>query len=298
MLLVVLVASPLFGGELAALRQAARAPSASDSPPAREKEKEKRKKSKPTKASFFPTSESDYTDDCDDSDEDDSDLNTMMAGMVGQLIVWGASTPFTIPRAMIGDESFQAGYPLRYPYLHDHEAALVDGFYTIDGAKKFMLRARGEHIDDFESLSSTGGGLFFDSASRWGLDSQFHYRREDTQSRADELWTGDTNLLFRFAQSEQLQMRAGVGFNWLADAAGSEFGFNAAYGGDWFPIKPLIISHEIDWGKLGSATLFHGRVTAGVNYHRLETYIGYDYYDVGPADLAGMVAGVRLWLAR
>lgn len=291
-LLTSMSAGAAWSQELTSLREAARAPG-DNKPSFTLTSAADEKKSKRRSKSFFQSADDDTCD-----EDEAQDLDSMLGGLVGRLALWAASTPFTVPRAVVGDESFEAGYHLRYPYLHDRDAAIVDGLYSIEGAKQFMLRVNAEHIDDFSALSSTGGGLLLDTSHRWGLESQFHYRREDTQTLADELWTGDTNIVFRFAQSEQLQMRAGVGCNWLADEVDSEFGFNATYGGDWFPLKPFIISHELDWGKLGSATLFHGRVTAGVNYHRLETYVGYDYYDVGPADIAGMVAGVRLWLAR
>jgi hypothetical protein len=52
---------------------------------------------------------------------------------------------------------------------------------------------------------------------------------------------------------------------------------------------------EIDWGKLGAATLFHGRVTAGVQFHRFEVYTGYDYFDVGSTQINSLIGGVRLW---
>jgi len=90
-------------------------------------------------------------------------------------------------------------------------------------------------------------------------------------------------------------MRTGLGMNWLSDSVDSDFGFNFTYGGDWFPRKPWVISSTIDWGRLGHAALFHGRATIGMNYRRWEIYAGYDYYDVGGAQIDGFVTGIRFW---
>lgn len=87
---------------------------------------------------------------------------------------------------------------------------------------------------------------------------------------------------------------AGKG-DWLTDSVGNDAGFNFTYGGDWFPIRPFIVSSELDWGEIGHASLFHARITTGVQWHRGEIYAGYDYLDVGNAQLDAWVAGLRLW---
>ncbi|MEZ6133593.1 MAG: hypothetical protein R3C53_01655 [Pirellulaceae bacterium] len=230
---------------------------------------------------------------CDD-DETDGSLSEFFGG----ALLTGLSSPFWAPRAMIGDESSDPGFFLRYPYLHDRDGALSEQQHSVAGTRTWMLRARGEYVDDFDSLSKIGGGLLCDTASRWGIDSEYNYRREELSTANDSLWTGDFNLVYRFAQSEQLQMRTGIGLNWLADRVDNDLGFNFTYAGDWFPTRPVIVSHEIDWGKLGHAALFHARVTAGINYHRLEVYTGYDYLDVGQSKFDGLVGGVRLWLSH
>jgi hypothetical protein len=128
------------------------------------------------------------------------------------------------------------------------------------------------------------------------LDTEANDHRESLGGgRHDQLWTGDCNVVFRFAQSPKLQMRSGLGFNWLSDRIGGEEGFNFTYSGDFFPADPWIMSGEIDWGTLGSAGLFHGRATVGVHYHRCEVYTGYDYLDIGDTQIDGLVAGLRVW---
>lgn len=242
------------------------------------------------KAAFASTSLSNSTTSCDD----DGTLSEYFGG----ALVAGLSSPFWAPRAVVGDTTLEPGFFLRYPYLHDQDGALAEYRFSEEVSRTWLLRARSEYADDFDSLSKIGGAVLLEHAFRWGIDSEFNYRREELAWQYDHLWTGDANLVYRFAQSEQLQMRTGVGCNWLTDSIGTDLGFNFTYGGDWFPTKPLIISHEIDWGKVGHATLFHGRVTAGVNYHRLELYTGYDYFDVGKSQVSGLVGGVRLWISR
>jgi len=160
----------------------------------------------------------------------------------------------------------------------------------------YSLRARTEYADDFDSISRIGTRILFDTTTRFGVDSEVNYWRESLAvGQHDDLWTGDANLVFRFAQSEWMQVRTGLGVNWLADEVGTELGFNFTYQGDFFPAQPWIISAEIDLGSLGDETLVHGRVTTGLQWHRAEVFIGYDYYEVDQTELSGFVSGLRLW---
>lgn len=272
--------------ELEQLREEVRKPTtqpkSKPKPSAQSTQRSKTHRSSSSKASLS-------SDSCDDDD---------VSSLWGGALMMGLSSPFWIPRSMVGDDSFDNGYFLRYPYLHKQNAAIDEYGYSPGINRHLMVRTRGEYANNFDSISKVGGSVLFDTSSRWGLDSEFNYRRENSQLLKDDLWTGDANVVFRFAQSEQVQMRTGIGCNWLSDRTKSDCGFNFTYGGDWFPAKPIIVSHEIDWGKLGHASLFHGRVTLGANYHRFEPYIGYEYFSVGKSDINSLVFGTRLWLSR
>jgi hypothetical protein len=234
---------------------------------------------------------------------DDGDEDGLWEG-IAALTLLAVSTPYWVPRRVVGDDAWAAGYFARYPYHRD-----LDGFLATDLQQctsecpwmlqehyRWLLRARAEYEGDLDDLSSIGGAVLWDTASRWGIDSEVHYRQENGPGNAwDDLWTGDCNVVVRFAQSTRLQLRSGLGFNWLSDRQGSDFGFNFTYRGDWFPCDPWIVSAEIDWGRLGHSTLFHGRATVGVHFHRLEIYTGYDLYDVGDASINALVSGLRLW---
>ena len=128
------------------------------------------------------------------------------------------------------------------------------------------------------------------------MDSSFQYLRERLPSGDyDHLTLGDCNVVYRFAQHPNAQMRMGIGANWLKDNTRTDLGFNSTYGGDFFPRKPWVISAAIDWGTLGHARLFRFRTTAGVIVNRFETYAGYEYLDIGTTQSNALIAGVRIW---
>lgn len=237
-------------------------------------------------------------------DEDNDEAEDAFWLGVGKLALWTVTSPVWLPRALIDDTTLDPGCFARYPYRCD-----LDGYMAPDAEfmrqqypwlesdrYAWMVRLRGEYGGDFDDLSRAGGQLLFDTASRWGVDTEANYLHEQLPAdRCDQLWLGDANVVYRFAQSPQLQMRTGLGLNWLSDEFGSDFGFNFTYGGDFFPADPWIVSAEIDWGTLGHAGLFHGRATVGVHFHRFEVYTGYDYLDVGDTQINSAVSGVRIW---
>ncbi len=92
-----------------------------------------------------------------------------------------------------------------------------------------------------------------------------------------------------------MQWRAGLGFNWLDDEQATDFGFNFTYGVDVFPVRPLVLSAELDWGTLGSADLFHFRTTAGMIVWHVEVYTGYEYRDIDRTQTSALIGGVRVW---
>ncbi len=70
---------------------------------------------------------------------------------------------------------------------------------------------------------------------------------------------------------------------------------NRNSGVDFFPERPRVISLDIDWGTFGRTGLFRGRATAGVVVWGMETYLGYEYLDIGRTQCNNLVAGVRVW---
>jgi hypothetical protein len=252
-----------------------------------------------------PRDEEPYEDHDGDGHDDDSwPLDGLLgAGVVGVAALTGMviTSPFWGPPVWVGDSYMQPGYFPRFPHQYDHGYMMIGppeaaGIAGPRQPHAVAIRGRTEFGTDFADVQWIGGHVLIETTPRWGVESDFRHVREDIlQGFDDALWLGDANLTFRFAQSPWLLMRTGLGFNYLSDAIGSDFGFNFTYGGDFFPIRPLVLSGELDLGTLGHTNVWHARATLGANWRIAEAFLGYDYYDIGPTQISGFVAGVRLW---
>ncbi len=218
-----------------------------------------------------------------------------VAQMFGSMALGILSAPFTIPCAAIGDEYDQVGMFPAYPYDLDESAMFVDGEHEGTG-RGWMANLQLISADTWDGdVKRLSGRLQLDTLSRIGLDIESnHWSERLSGGGHDGLWTGDANVVFRFAQSEKWQFRAGAGVNWLADDLGTELGFNLTYGADWFPRKPWTVSSVFDVGRLGDAGLFHNRTTIGAMVGRSEIFCGYDYFQLGSTSFHGPVAGIGL----
>jgi len=206
------------------------------------------------------------------------------------------TSPFWAPIGFLEDNHAVDGYFFQHPYEADQVGLMAIGDLPARNNKlrAWAMRMDVEYGDSFNNTARVGGHALLQTRSRWGLDGGVDYRYENLATgNQDQLWTGDLNIVYRFAQSEAVQFRTGLGFNWLADQEDSDFGFNFTYAVDWLPRAPWVNTAEIDLGTIGEATLIHGRFTAGIQFRRLEIYSGYDYYDVGKVDLSNFVSGIR-----
>ena len=237
---------------------------------------------------------------------DCDDYENPMERFLGWALLQTIAAPYRLPRVMVEDVDFSPGHFVDSPYVEFEDVVTgqlvsYDGFVTHGLAgdetdSAWMLRTRVDYVDDLDALSKIGGQFLFDSSIRFGIESEFnHYREDFRQGVDDELWIGDVNMVYRFAQSDRLQMRSGIGANWLSDRDATDWGFNFTYGGDWFPRRPWVVSTELDLGTLGEASLFHGRVTGGVLWRNTEVYLGYEHLSVGGADIDGLITGLRFW---
>ena len=227
---------------------------------------------------------------------DSSDEDCSLWDGWGELLFLSLSAPFWGPPVMVGDHYAEKGYFPHYPYENGTPGFMVGEFDSTTTGYSAHLRTRIEYADSFGDLWRIGGRVLFEHTSRFGLDASYNSHRERVSpTTEDELALGDINLVFRFAQSDPLIMRAGLGANWLHDADGTDWGFNFTYGGDLFPIKPWVVSAELDWGTLGHATLFHIRGTVGAQLNRATFYTGYDFLDIGSFQTHGLIAGVEFW---
>jgi len=228
-----------------------------------------------------------------DHDDDDHDG---LSKLFWKTTAIALTAPIWAPIKIADDDYSSAGYFPEYPFQHG-----IDGYMMIDPwipsePFTYSLQVRTEYANDFDSISRIGTHFLFDTTTRFGIDGEVNHWRESLGAGLhDELWTGDMNVVFRFAQTARMQMRTGFGVNWLAAGGHSDFGFNFTYRGDFFPVEPWIVSAEVDFGSLGDETLLHGRFTTGLQWHRAEVFVGYDYYEVDQTELSGFITGLRIW---
>lgn len=238
---------------------------------------------------------------CDDDWDDDCGCDGDLWLGVGYLTAITVTSPFWGPPALVGDHYNEPGYFSHFPHEYGPGYMLIapGEAFGLEGTRRpwpWAARGRAEYGTDLDGLEWISGQLLVENTWRFGFDGEFRQMSEElVPAGSDDLWLGDANIVFRFAQSEAVVMRSGLGVNWLTDDLGSDFGFNFTYGGDWFPVQPLVVSGEIDVGTLGSSHVYHLRTTIGANWRISEVYVGYDYADIGNTQIAGLVAGVRLW---
>lgn len=221
--------------------------------------------------------------------------------LVGVAFFVAATTPVALPISIAKDNYKTQAYFPGYPYQDD-----ARGYMLFDRPSQnqpftsepfnYSIQSSFDYTYYSSEISKTGTRFLIDTTSRFGIDSEFSYWNESLPgSSSEDYWAGDTNVIFRFAQTESFQMRTGIGFNWLSDEASSDFGFNFTYKGDFFPIDPLVLSAELDLGKIGSATLSHLRLTTGLNYRHAEIFIGYDHFRLAETEFNGFISGIRIW---
>ncbi len=228
-----------------------------------------------------------YACDCDD--------DSVIDEIASELFLAAVATPFWLPHTLLEDSFIQDKYFAEFPYDGTSGYMLSD-VSPIENPRTWSARLRGELGDDFEDTTRIGGHLLVSNTSRFGVDTEWNYRREDLSGGGrDELWTGDLNLVYRFAQSEHAQFRAGLGANWLHDQTDTNFGFNFTYGADFFPAEPWVLSGTMDLGTIGHASLLHGRFTVGTMIENWELFGGYDYLSIGGVEVDGFIAGIRIW---
>ena len=277
LLLIVASAVPADAQTLNAIRNQVREPAGSSRIAAAPASLSKREKQSPR---------SGHSVSCDDDDG----LNELVGGLVGTVLVAAAATPFVVPRAALRDEGARGYFP-DYPYDANAGSLVYDS--APPGVHNSLIVLQTDYGADFDSLNQAHGRIFGDIGQRLGFDSEVYYRHENVPSGNDELWQGDVNLTYRFAQNEFWQFRAGLGVNWLADKFGTDAGFNTTYGVEWFPKDPLVLSSTIDWGRIGDSSVFHFRNTVGVTHNGWGIFTGHDYQSVGGVKINAWVNGIE-----
>ena len=205
---------------------------------------------------------------------------------------WVLSLPVTVPQAIFGDDHIRGGF-IKYPFARAHTGSMIMNPLPGDPVESNHLRIQLDYADNFRAQQKISTHFIFESRNRWGVEASFDYLRESvTVGQHEQLWIGDVNVVWRFAQMEKAQMRVGLGMNWQRAAAGTENGINFTYGGDFYLSEPQVISANLDWGRLGSAGLFRMRTTYGRQIGRAKVYVGHEYLSIGPFKKHFLITGM------
>ncbi len=165
-------------------------------------------------------------------------------------------------------------------------------------SRSAALRLTAEYGHDMENVHKPSVYALLSTRWRFGLESGWTYFREQTENQAiaDQLYIGDINIIHRFAQSENIQMRSGMGLRLMPGEDQVDLGFNFTYGMDIYPTNPLVFSASVDIGNLGMAFLLHWRAHVGVIFWGLEIFAGGDGWLIGDVAIGGLSGGLRIWL--
>lgn len=154
---------------------------------------------------------------------------------------------------------------------------------------------RGAWGSNFDQGSMTYGNLVLVSGLPIGIDTEFAYRIDPRLILARRaFWNGDFNLVYHIKQIRYVVFRMGVGTNWQTDGVDTDLGFNSTYGFDVILKKPFYLGATIDWGRLGTHGLLHWQFTGGLDFGRLQLFVGYDFYEVGKRERKNVIAGAGL----
>lgn len=233
---------------------------------------------------------------------EDGDGNSLGGAVFGYALL----APFVLPAAAFGDDYkyhlFFAPHPYAnayrgYQVLSPEVASVMYPNEDHDVPRRHWgFRLSLEDGNDFRGLNRLNGQLRIDHESRFGLITNWNWYREKLSCGCtDETMIGDTNVIFRFAQNEVASMYTGLGFRVLSDRHQTDWGFNFTYGGDWFPVRPFIVSGVFDWGTLGNTGAVHARGSIGAIFRGWEVYAGYDWLQIGRTNLCGPMVGLRWW---
>src|SRR5207237_1345217 len=140
--------------------------------------------------------------------------NSGLWAAAGVVTAFAVTSPYWVPRSLIEDDEDREGLFAAAPYVGS-PGSMVFGHVLEEPqaeAYHWATRLRTEYLDNFDALTGYRGHVLIENANRLGFDSELNYWRESLSPGAfDHLWTGDANLVYRFAQNERIQMRSGIG---------------------------------------------------------------------------------------
>jgi hypothetical protein len=157
-----------------------------------------------------------------------------------------------------------------------------------------QVRAEGGYVLGGVYRGALGGRLML--PGRLELDANVNGLMDPVENGGvDRATFGNAHVAVRFAQSEQVQFRTGLGYQQFADQYGVEPGIDFLYGFEAQLGAHLILSVSGNLGSAGHALVGQIRGSLGVMLDRFEIYAGYDHISIGDVPLGGPAAGIRAW---
>src|SRR5205807_260631 len=93
-----------------------------------------------------------------------------------------------------------------------------DALIEPPGLRWWSARLSLEDGNDFRGLNRVNGQLILDTSCRLGVRTDWNYLHEHLNGLpSDDTFLGDTNVTYRFAEHEQAEFYAGLGFRVLTD---------------------------------------------------------------------------------
>lgn len=236
----------------------------------------------------------------DSGDADSGVFGEFLGGLLWDVFLGVVSLPFWLPHEVLGDEPYNRGYFLPYPYADGKPGSMLiptaPHVPVPPAARDRSLRVLVEDSYDMEGVNSLRCNLLLSTSQRFICEASWTCMTEQLDGGGlDRLSMLDAGLGFRFAQHEKVQMRAGLGAVLMVDEGNADRGWFFSYDGDFFPARPWVVSAGIDLGGLGNAFMFHWRLSAGALMSRYEVFAGYDSLSIGTVTIRGPMLGLRGW---
>ncbi|HSI04694.1 MAG TPA: hypothetical protein VLC93_09470, partial [Myxococcota bacterium] len=139
--------------------------------------------------------------------------------------------------------------------------------------------------------------------SRFELDAESSIYREELGARdrieldrdVDWMTVSTMHAAIRFAQSQAVQFRIGIGPRLMTTPDAAFMGWDLSYGFEAFPFRPVILAGSASMGTVGQAFVTELRGSVGFVVSAVEIMVGGERLQIGDTVLAGPTAGVRVW---
>lgn len=254
---------------------------------------EPRKASKPSSSDAPHHDHGSYDADAQ-HDDSDGDLTLFAVQLIGFVL----TSPWWGPFVAVDDEWGRDNGFRAHPYAEGSRSwvTLPDSYEDLEAAGgDLALQVAAEWGTVSGGVSRVAGRVKVETDVRLGISGGF----ERLSEGRDSLDLVDGVVFLRFAESQRVVFRSGVGVRVLLDRNDPVFGGVFTYGFDAFPRAPLVLSGDLSVGWLGEAVVAEARGTLGATWGGAEIFAGWrqlNFYNGAPSvALGGPVIGGRGW---